>query len=135
MFWLNFQIPCIPWQGFSFQFCLCSGDPEPFSACINYGEGGGGATKWEYCGSETFCAAPPPPPPQVRVKLVTPPPPSLWLKLQAPMLKPPQNFLCPPFRMAKTFSAPPPPFFVGVKLHMPSPLLFCSPPPPPPPRN
>ena len=25
---------------------------------INYGEGGG-ATKWENCGSETFCAPPP----------------------------------------------------------------------------
>ena len=35
---------------------------------INYGEGG--ATKWENCGSETFC---PPPPPQDRVKLFAPP--------------------------------------------------------------
>ena len=30
---------------------------------------GGGATKWENCGSETFCA----PPPQDMVKLVVPP--------------------------------------------------------------
>ena len=39
---------------------------------INYEEGGGGgATKWENHGSETFCA----PHPQDRVKLVMPPPP------------------------------------------------------------
>ena len=30
--------------------------------------------------------------------------------------------------MAKTFSAPPPPLCVGVKLHVPPPLPFCSPP-------
>ena len=34
---------------------------------INYREG---ATKWENCGSETFCATPPP---QDRVKLFAPP--------------------------------------------------------------
>ena len=38
----------------------------------------------------------------------------------------PKTFCAPPFRMAKTF--PPPP--VGVKLHVPPPLPFCSPPPP-----
>ena len=58
---------------------------------INYGEGGG-ATKWEDRGSETFCA--PPPPPRDTVKLfappllnggnfLCPPPPPKWLKLQA----------------------------------------------------
>ena len=50
-------------------------------------EGGGGATKWENRGSETFCA-----PPQDRVKLFAPPllksgnfsrTPTIWLKLQA----------------------------------------------------
>ena len=35
---------------------------------INYGEGG--TTKWENCGSESFCA----PPPQDRVKLFAPTP-------------------------------------------------------------
>ena len=44
-----------------------------------------------------------------------PPPRSVWLKVQAIALKRPQNFLCPPFSMAKTFLAP---------------LPFCSPPPP-----
>ena len=70
-------------------------------------------------GSEPFC--PPPPPPQDRVKLFpaphpsyrvetfcSPPPSSVWLKLQANVLKLPQNWLCPPFGMAKTFSAPSP---------------------------
>ena len=51
-------------------------------------------------------------------------PPSIWIKLQAPVLKLPRNFLCPPFSMAKTLSAP---LFVGVKLHLPPPLPFCSP--------
>ena len=84
-------------------------------------------TKWEHRGSET-----PPPPSSRQVKTCCPPPPfkgwklfappSLWLKLQAPVLKLHQNCLCPPpFSMAK--SPPPPPFFVGVKLHL-------SPPPP-----
>ena len=71
-----------------------------------WGGGGGGATTWENRGSATR-------PPFV-VKdgnlLYT-------QKLQAPMLKLPQNLLCPPppsFRMAKTFPYPPPPpaFFV-----------------------
>ena len=67
---------------------------------------------------------------------------------RAPLLKS-GNFLRPPFNMAKTssyhvettpkrFVTPPPPsawlkvfptpVFIGVKLHMPAPLLFCSPP-------
>ena len=45
-----------------------------------------------------------------------PPPPSVWLKLQVPMLKLPQNCLCPPFSMTRTF---PPSLFVGAKLHSP----------------
>ena len=65
--------------------------------------------------SETFCD-----PLKKRVKLfaspllnggnfLRPPPPSVWLKLQAPVLKLPQNLLCPPpFSMPKTLSAPPP---------------------------
>ena len=97
---------------------------------INHGEGG--ATTWESHGSETFCA-----PPRDRVKLfapppllnggnlLPPPPQSLWLKPQAPMLKLPQNFLCPPSAWLKLFLSP---LFVGVKLHLP-PLPFCNPPP------
>ena len=76
---------------------------------INYGEWG--ATKWENLGSETFCEPPPPSkqgktfrfPPFKEWKLLVPPPPpplSIWVKL-------PQNFLCPAFSMAKSFSAPP----------------------------
>ena len=46
----------------------------------------------------------PPPPPRERVKHLPPTPlPSLWA-LQAPVLKLPQNLLCPPSSMAKTFS-------------------------------
>ena len=70
---------------------------------------------------QNFCTAPPT---QDRVKLVAPPllngghllcPPSVWLKLQAPVLKLPQNLLCP--------------LFQGFKLHLvPPPLQFCSPP-------
>ena len=92
--------------------------------------GGGGGTKWENCGPKTFC----PPSPRDRIKLLRPPfkgwkppppLPSLWLKLQAPKLKIPQNFLSP-FSTAKTFSAPP--FCRGkTSLALP-PLLFCSPP-------
>ena len=40
------------------------------------------------------------------------------------MEKLPHNFFFPPYSIAKTFSAPPP-FFVGLKLHL----------PPPPPRH
>ena len=77
-----------------------------------------------------------PPPLQDRVKLFVP-----------PLLKS-GNFTCPPYNMAKTLSyrvktspknvVPPPhsewlkllspPLFVGVKLHVPPPLPFCSPP-------
>ena len=40
---------------------------------INYGEGGGGATKWENSGSETFCAPPPTPPhPQAGLNFLLP---------------------------------------------------------------
>ena len=86
-----------------------------------------------------------PPPP-----FTTPPPPllflflkggnylrpvSVWLKLEAPVLKLPQNLLCLPFSMANTLCAtsPPPPqvpLFEGIKLHLPPPpplpLLFYS---------
>ena len=41
------------------------------------GRGEGGNTKWENRGYETFCT------------------PSAWLKLQVPVLKLPQRFLCP----------------------------------------
>ena len=71
---------------------------------------------------------------QDRVKPFAPTPPSPLLKgrkLQIPVLKLPQNCVCPAFSMAKTLSAPPPP-----------PPFLCkdktSPPPPlvnPPPRN
>ena len=53
--------------------CVCGGGGllDYKGLVINYGEGGGGggATKWENHGSETFCA-----PPQDSVKLSTPPP-------------------------------------------------------------
>ena len=63
-----------------------------------------------------ICSDPPPPPPPDRVKLLFVPPPLLWLQLQTTS----KLFVPPlPFSMAKTFSAPPPPFFVGVKLHLP----------------
>ena len=90
----------------------------------------GGATKWENCGSETFCA----------------PPSRQGSTFRAPPFKEWKLFAHPPYNMAKTssyhvkttpktFCAPPPsawlklfprPLFVGVKLHVP---------PPPPPRN
>ena len=96
---------------------------------INYGEGGG-ATKWENRGSETFCT----------------PPSRQGKPFCAPLLKS-QNFLRPHFNMAKTLSycikttqklvVPPPPFsmsktfvapslFVGVKLHV-VPSRFVAP--------
>ena len=78
---------------------------------------GGGAKKWENCRSKTFCE-PPPPPPQ-------------------------DFYFVTPFNMAKTsryrikttpklFVPPPPPLFVGIKLHIPSPPMsrFVAPPPP-----
>ena len=57
------------------------------------GRWGGGATQWENRGCKTFCIPPldgkpfPAPPPFRGWKLVVPPPPSVWLKLQAPVLK------------------------------------------------
>ena len=46
-----------------------------------------------------------PPPPSRLLKggnLLTPPPPkSIWLKLKVPLLKLPQNFVCPAFSMAE----------------------------------
>ena len=53
---------------------------------INYWKRGGGATKWENCGSETVCAPFPSKqgktfcaPPFKEWKLFAPPPPSIWL--------------------------------------------------------
>ena len=48
---------------------------------------------------KSFCA-----PPFKEWKLVASPP-TIWLKLQATAKTLLQNFLCPPFSMAKTFSA------------------------------
>ena len=109
---------------------------------INYGEGGG--YKMGKSWVRNFLRPPPPsrqgktfcPPPLLRSGKFSCPP-TKWLKLQASAYKLPQHLLCSPFSMAKTISAPPP-IFVGVKLHMPPPLPFCSPPPlpfcsPPPP--
>ena len=57
---------------------------RPKGLVINYGEaGGGGATKWENRGSETFCAPPPP-------------------------LRQGKTFCAPPFKELKLFHAPPP---------------------------
>ena len=58
--------------------------------------------------------------------LLRPPPPSVWLKLQAPVLKIPQNILCPPFSMAKIMSLPPP--FCSGKLHVTPRPCFVVPP-------
>ena len=88
---------------------------------INYGEGGGGGGLQN---GNNFLRSPPPF--QDRVKLVaapTPHPPSVPLRLQAPMLKLPQNLLFPPSALSKLFV---PPLFIGVKLRLPP---FCSPPP------
>ena len=98
--------------------------PSGKGLVINYGEGGGGMGKPQV--PKLFA---PPPSRQGKIfraplfkewKLFAPPPPSIWLKLQATAWKLPQNFLWPPLRMAKTFSTPPPPLFVWVKLNMPS---------------
>ena len=59
-------------------------------------------------------------------------PPSVWLKLQAPVLKVPQNFVSPPPAHIVSFISwlkrfpPSPSLFVGVKRHLP-PLPFLSP--------
>ena len=61
-------------------------------------------------------------------------PPPVWLKLQAPVLKLPQNLLYPPSGCLKLFQVPPTaPFFIfciGVTLHLPLPSCFIYPPPP-----
>ena len=91
--------------------------------------GGGGLQNGKITGPNLFA---PPPPPQDRITLFAAPlfkgwklfaaSLVLWLKLQAPVLKQPQNLLCPPpFSMAKT------PFFVGVELHLPPPSRFVAP--------
>ena len=94
---------------------------------INYGEGGG-ATKWGNRWFETFCT---PPPSLLKGGNCLRLPITIWLKHQPPALILPQNFVCPPFSMPRTFSAAP--FFKEVKLHLLPPLPFCSPLPPPPP--
>ena len=95
--------------------------------------GGGGATKWENRGSETFCAAP-----QDRVKLFAAPllkignfwrPPYNMAKTSSYHVKTtPKLFVPPPFSMANTFS-PPPPLRRGKTSRAPS--HFVAPPPSP----
>ena len=106
---------------------------------INHGEGGG-ATKWEKSRVQKFLR---PPPPSRQGKTFLPLPPPLFFLKGGDILCPHPN----PIRMAKTssscvqttskpvvfplqhgynFFCPPPPFFVGVKLHLPQ-----RPPPPP----
>ena len=82
--------------------------------------GGGGATKCENRGSETFSTPhlKPPPPTHTRFKewkLFAPP----FNMTKSYCIKTTSKPLVPPFNMAKTL--PPPPPFVGVKLHMPPP--------------
>ena len=102
---------------------------------INYGEGEG-ASKWENCKSGTFCAPPPPhlhkkvlnslPPPPHPLKSGNPP--SVWLKIQAPVLKLLQSFRClppPPFSIAQTFSDPL--FCRGITSLAPPPYRFVAP--------
>ena len=55
-------------------------------------------------------------------------PPSIQYGLNFKLRTTPQ-LVVPPFSMAKTFCAPPPPIFMGVKLHM-SPAPVLLPPPP-----
>ena len=96
------------------------------------GRGGGGLQNRKIAGPKLVV-----PPPLRRGKIYYPPPcfkglfpPPVWLKLQAPMLKLPQN-LCPPFRMQKNLLRPPPSFCRGKTSLAPPPLPFCCPPPPP----
>ena len=86
--------------------------------------GKGGLQNVKITGLKHFCATP-----QAGGNLLCPPP--VWLKLQAPMLKLPQNCLClpTPFSMAKMFSVPP---LCRGKTLLALPLPLCSPPPPPP---
>ena len=100
---------------------------------INYGERGG-LQNGKIAG-KTFLAhpplktggnfSPPTPPPLFKGGNILRP--SVWLKLQAVVLEVPQTFLCPLFRMAQTFSAPPPIFCPGKTSLAPPPLPFCSP--------
>ena len=98
------------------------------------GGGGGGATKCENRGSETFCAHPPlkqgktfrAPPPFKEWKLYTPP--YNMAKTSSYRVHTTPTLFVPPFRMAKTFSAPPPPFCWGKTSRAPPLLPFCSPP-------
>ena len=94
---------------------------------------GGGAAKWGNHGSETVCTPPPPrsrqgkslcapPPPPLLKGGHFDPPPSVWLKLQASVLKLTQHFLCYP-RQHGYNCLRPPPLFVGVKLDLPSTIL------------
>ena len=92
---------------------------------ISYGEGW--ATNGKIMGPKPFV----PPPPQE-----SPPSPHTHTfyhygcRSEDPALKQPQNLLCtpPPFRMAKSFSAP---FFQGKTSLAPSPPILQQDPPPP----
>ena len=116
----------------------------PTLRCRNFRDwslimGMGGATKWENRGLETFCAPPPSrqgktfcaPPPFKRWKHFARLPPSPWLKLQASVLKLPQNVCAPPSAWLKLFMPPPLPFRRGKTSHAPI-LPLCSPPTPSP---
>ena len=97
--------------------------------------GRGGGTKWINRRSKILA----PPSLKTGLNVFTPPifkgwqllvPPSSMVKTQAPVLKIPQNLLCPPLSgWLKLF---PTPLFVGVKLHLPPhhPPIFAAPPPP-----
>ena len=78
---------------------------------------------------------------------LTPPPPFFFFSLFSPLVpfctspfsmaklpssrvKTTQNLLCPPPPPRVKLCQPPSPVFVGVKLHLPPPLLLCSSPPP-----
>ena len=114
--------------------CVCPKGHGSFFGLRDWSfTGRGGLQNGKIAGPKLFV-----PPPQDRVKLLAP-----------PLLKS-GNFTRPPYNMAKTssyhvkctpklFVAPPPsellklfppPLFVGVKLHVPPPLPFCSPPSP-----
>ena len=88
----------------------------PKGPVINYGRE---TTKWENHRSKTFCF----PSSREGKTFCPPPPPSVWLKLQDPVLKLPQNLVCPLISTDKTCSAPPPFGRVKSSLAPPIPIL------------
>ena len=97
---------------------------------INYGEGGGGLQNGKIGpGVRNFLCLPPPPP-QDRVKLFVPPllksgnftrPSYNMTKISSYHVKTTPKLFVPPLSEWLKLFLPSPPFFVGVKLHVPPP--------------